>query len=123
MKMAFYIEAGRNQVVLTPETKAERAVLETLHTGDQAVTVQRGSFYPTHGGFTRHGDDNASTMLVMDHSAVDLRAENRQLREIIVTAAQALDNNVDFYPSDPIDRLLTLPREVAAVHGRVKNNG
>lgn len=123
MKMAFYTEADRNQVVLTPETKAERAVLETLHTGEQAVSVQRGSFYLTQGGFIRQGDDNASTMLVMDHSAVDPRAENRQLREAIAAAAKALDNNIDFCPNDPIDRLLTLPRVIAALLGRVKDNG
>lgn len=123
MKMAFYIEDGRNQVVLTPETKAERAVLETLHTGDQAVSVLRGSFYACQGGYVRHGDDNTSTMLVIDHSAADLRTENKELRAIIADAAKALDNNVNFYPSDPIDRLAILPHEVAALYGRVKNDG
>lgn len=45
MKIAIYIEDGLSQLVLTPQTKYEEAIIKTIRRGDQNVTISSGSFY------------------------------------------------------------------------------
>lgn len=77
MKIALYIEDGREQIVLTPETKTERSILDKLHEGQRQLSVRRGAFYGCQGGWTRHArslgsaylpdrTEDESTMLVLD---------------------------------------------------------
>lgn len=54
MKSAIYIEDGVLQVVLTPETEHEKAILK-LAEANNNLTVKRGSFYNCQGGWMRHG--------------------------------------------------------------------
>lgn len=65
MKTAIYIERGVAQVVLTPETDAEKMALELLK--EKRLDVKRGSFYECQGGWVRHGyeHDDKSTILVV----------------------------------------------------------
>lgn len=77
MKTAFYIEDGREQIVLTPETEWEKKMLSLLHEKGREVQILRGKFYECRGGWTRHGflsnstqfgesrSDDESTMLVL----------------------------------------------------------
>jgi hypothetical protein len=76
MKIAFYMDDGREQIVLTPETDFEKKMLGKLHEGGRQLSVRRGSFYGCRGGWTRwansygvnHFDaEDDSTMLVLDH--------------------------------------------------------
>lgn len=78
MKIALYIEEGREQIVLTPESKTEYALLDRIHDDSRTVSLRRGAFYACQGGWTRHApsgygrtafrpqDDDVSTMIVLD---------------------------------------------------------
>lgn len=65
MKIAFYSEDGLDQIVLTPETATERAMLDKVHDGDPDLSVKRGSFYHCQGGWTRQSAADDSTMIVL----------------------------------------------------------
>lgn len=56
MKIALYIEDGLEQIVLTPESKTETALLGKLHDGSRELSIKRGQFYPCQGGWVRHGE-------------------------------------------------------------------
>lgn len=62
MRTAIYIENGETQIVLTPETDNERAVLALAEKG-KTVTIKRGSFYECRGGWYRQGMDENSVIL------------------------------------------------------------
>lgn len=67
MKIALYIEDGLEQIVLTPESDTEKAILGKIHDGSRELSIKRGEFYECRGGWVRHGrgtgDD--STMIVL----------------------------------------------------------
>lgn len=66
MKIALYIEDGLEQIVLTPQSESETAILEKLHDGTRNLSVHRGSFYSCQGGWVRQRDmTQDSTMLVL----------------------------------------------------------
>lgn len=75
MKIALYIEDGLEQLVLTPESDHEKALLGKLGDPSRLLEIKRGSFYETTGGWTRHaqayrtpfGEDknDESTMIVL----------------------------------------------------------
>lgn len=67
MKIALYIEDGRDQIVLTPQSDTEKAILAKLHSGSIAMTIKKGSFYACQGGYTRQqAGVEDSTFIVMD---------------------------------------------------------
>jgi hypothetical protein len=68
MKIALYIEEGVEQIVLTPDTEYEKKMLALLTDAERVVSIRQGTFYPTRGGWIRHGDeqDGGSTMLVIE---------------------------------------------------------
>lgn len=66
MKIALYIEDGREQIVLTPQSDTENALLAKLHEESTQLHVKRGSFYACRGGWTRQGLDDDSTILVLE---------------------------------------------------------
>jgi hypothetical protein len=54
VKVAIYIEQGVTQLGLTPESDWERSATGKLAPdGKHEVTILRGSFYETRGGWTR----------------------------------------------------------------------
>lgn len=53
MKIALYIEDGLEQIVLTPETDTEDAILGKIHDGSREMSIKRGEFYGCRGGWTR----------------------------------------------------------------------
>lgn len=65
MKIALYIEDGLEQIVLTPESETERSILGKLHSDARELSVKRGCFYACHGGWTRQGSDDDSSILVL----------------------------------------------------------
>lgn len=76
MKIALYIEDGLEQIVLTPETETERAIVNKLHDDERELSIKQGEFYHCQGGWVRHRkvgiydpQDNRddSTMIVLRH--------------------------------------------------------
>lgn len=65
MKTAIYIEDGTTQLVLTPENEWERNVIKSVTTGEQAVTIKRGSFYSCQGGWVRFGEREEDESLIL----------------------------------------------------------
>jgi hypothetical protein len=53
MKIALYIEDGYEQIVLTPETETEKAIVGKLLDATRELTVRRGAFYHCQGGWLR----------------------------------------------------------------------
>lgn len=67
MKIALYIEHGRDQIVLTPQSDTEKAILAKLHDSGIEMSIERGSFYACQGGWTRQQSGvDESTIIVMD---------------------------------------------------------
>ncbi|KKN23683.1 hypothetical protein LCGC14_0902420 [marine sediment metagenome] len=52
MKTAIYIEDGRTQLVLTPESEIDKKVLKSIEELKD-IKVFRGSFYSCQGGWSR----------------------------------------------------------------------
>src|SRR5882672_9381557 len=74
MKTAIYIEDGRTQFVLTPETEIDKKVLSELQSTN--LQTYRGQFYACQGGWTRWqtsyaGEDRQdySLIFVIDKAA------------------------------------------------------
>lgn len=65
MRIALYIDDGINQIVLTPESQTEKAILGKLHDEQHELLVMRGEFYECRGGWTRQGANGGSTILVL----------------------------------------------------------
>lgn len=102
MKTALYQTDGVMQVVLSPETEAEKVVLQIVEEGRQ-VRHYRGSFYECQGGYVRqkHGFDDGYGPF----GARDQRDESL----IIV-----LRDKAEPPPPDERDRLLELAWGVIA---------
>lgn len=66
MKIALVIEGDREQIVLTPETDHEKAVLGGLTNGSRISYIKSGSYYRCQGGWTRQGDSDESTIIVLE---------------------------------------------------------
>jgi hypothetical protein len=90
MKIAFFVEDGLEQIVLTPESKVEGDMLGKLHDGTRELSVVKGSFYDCRGGWKRYtphdqtygmfgaserGDE--STMIVLRPAQVDRSPEGQ----------------------------------------------
>jgi hypothetical protein len=60
MKIAFYVEDGLEQIVLTPESKVETDMLGKLHDGSRELSILKGSFFDCQGGWKRHTPFQAS---------------------------------------------------------------
>ena len=78
MKIALYIEDGLEQIVLTPESETETGILGKIHDGSRELSIKKGSFYHTRGGWQRYQpyheyhvfggtkpDGDESTMIVL----------------------------------------------------------
>ena len=73
MKIALYIDDGREQIVLTPETDFEKAILGKLreaanNPGESGrdLLIETGGFYSCAGGWTRHDEAQESLFIVLD---------------------------------------------------------
>lgn len=76
MKIALYIEDGLEQIVLTPDSETEKAILGKLHDGSRELSIKRGGFYGCQGGWVRFkqadygyshrsSEEDESTMIVL----------------------------------------------------------
>lgn len=75
MKIAFYIEEGIEQIILTPETEYETKMLALLTDAERVVDIRQGTFYPTRGGWIRHEESDKSTMLVIQRKGAERLVE------------------------------------------------
>lgn len=78
MKIALYIEDGLEQIVLTPESATETAILGKLHDGSRELAIKKGSFFKCRGGWTRHGVHTV-------HTAYGRSEENDESTMIVLT--------------------------------------
>lgn len=66
MKIALYIEDGLEQIVLTPQSTTEVAILDKLHDKGRTISTHKGGFYKCQGGWVREGViQHQSTILVV----------------------------------------------------------
>ena len=65
MKIALYIEDGLEQIVLTPESDTERAIVGKLHDGSRELSIKQGSFYECRGGWVRQSSNEDSTFIIL----------------------------------------------------------
>lgn len=65
MKIALYIEDGLEQIVLTPQSATEKAILGKLSDGSRELSIKRGEFYACVGGWTRQNTSENSTMIIL----------------------------------------------------------
>lgn len=86
MKIAFYIEDGLEQIVLTPEGKTEKGILGKLHDGSRVLTIKQGSFYACQGGWVRHAEQSWTSGM---YSPSESRDDESTM--IILTAKQEQD--------------------------------
>jgi hypothetical protein len=82
MKIALYIEDGLEQIVLTPQSDTEKAILGKLHDGTRSLDIKKGSFFQCKGGWTRFGAHSVSE--VYGHSS-----SNDESTMIILSAKEA----------------------------------
>lgn len=83
MKIALYIEDGLEQIVLTPESDTEKAILGKMHDGTRLLDIKKGAFFACRGGWTRHGihtihdtcgrseENDESTMIILKAKPID----------------------------------------------------
>lgn len=80
MKVALYVDEGRNQIVLRPESKFEEGMIKRLHDtlvreGNHHVDAHMGDFYECQGGWTRQSPSEMSSrsnlIIVMDDAPDD----------------------------------------------------
>lgn len=68
MKIALVITEGLRQIALTPQSKDEIQILETLTTKGWSLDIKRGQFFVCQGGYARIGTEVRepdSVMLVL----------------------------------------------------------
>jgi hypothetical protein len=81
MKIALYIEDGLEQIVLTPTSDTEKAILDKIHDSTRDLSIKRGEFYGCRGGWVRqkksysniYGSDepnDESTMIILTPMAI-----------------------------------------------------
>lgn len=88
MKIALYIEDGLEQIVLTPDSSTEAAILGKLHDGSRTLSITRGKFYECRGGWVTQGAlgshlpyvstgsrEDESTMIVLREGRKDNHAK------------------------------------------------
>lgn len=66
MKIALYIEDGLEQIVLTPDSATEKAILDKVHDGSRTLQIERGAFYGCRGGWTRWKDPRGGSPYYSD---------------------------------------------------------
>lgn len=69
MHVALVIMDGHEQIVLTPDTDLEKALLARLDR--DRVTIKRGSFYHCQGGWYRQSGGDESTILILSKDKTD----------------------------------------------------
>lgn len=92
MKIALYIEDGLEQIVLTPTSDTEEAILEKIHDGSRQLSIKRGEFYGCRGGWIRQKKQYYSPYASDD--------PNDKSTMIILTPAPPLPEVSSELPSD-----------------------
>lgn len=87
MKIALYIEDGLEQIVLTPESDTEKAILGKLHDGSRQLDIKKGSFFKCRGGWVRHGIHKV-------HNLYGHSEENDESTMIVLTPAPSNPNTI-----------------------------
>lgn len=72
MKIALYIEDGLEQLVLTPESDTEKAILGKLRSDDRTLEIKSGSFFECRGHYMRYEmQSGESTMIVLRRKEIE----------------------------------------------------
>lgn len=99
MKTAIYIEDGKTQFVLTPETEIDKRVLSEIEEAQSFLKTFRGSFYECRAGYVRQSEDwaghfytsaprsDSSLILFIDHRAQEVAAARAAAGEPIIKSA------------------------------------
>lgn len=66
MKFAVYVDNGRRQLVFTPESEFEKRMIKELGSENESYHIRFGEFYECQGGWTRHGSQETSLIMVRD---------------------------------------------------------
>lgn len=82
MRIALYIEDGLEQIVLTPESDTEKAILAKLDDGSRELSIKHGSFFNCRSGWTRY------TPATWDHFGGQ-RADDRSTMIVLTAKPQA----------------------------------
>ena len=79
MKLSFYFDEGRKQLVFTPETDYEKKLLKTVEDSkNKDLSWHWGGFYACQGGWTRHerySDAMDNLVLVIDEEVLKRKHE------------------------------------------------
>jgi len=68
MKLTFLIQPDIKQLVLTPESKEEKAIFALFPKDTETVMIKRGSFFEScRGGWIREYEDDDSLILVISN--------------------------------------------------------
>lgn len=86
MKIALYIEDGLEQIVLTPESETETAILGKVHDGSRSIELKRGSFYDCQGGYQRYAPESWDGGMY-----AQVRRKNDESTMIVLRPASAIE--------------------------------
>lgn len=84
MTVAIYIAEGSTQLVLTPETDWEKAVILAIDRSADSVKIERGGFYECQGGWYRESGTQESLILrtKLKQQQGDIGHDNRNVVNI-----------------------------------------
>jgi len=102
MKIALYIEDGLEQIVLTPTSETEKAILEKIHDGTRELSIKRGEFYgcrggwmrqkkryPDYGGYSGDEPNDESTMIILSERAREASSSDGSSHDLASTQSPA----------------------------------
>lgn len=99
MRIALYIEDGLEQVVLTPESDSETAILARIHDGSRQIELKHGSFYECRGGYVRYEPSYMSSGMYSPSERLADKSTMIVLRPLPVAPASDIEPVVDQVPA------------------------
>ncbi len=100
MKIALYIEDGLEQVVLTPESETEKAILGKLNERPSDFAIKSGQFFRCQGGYVHQQSGPRSTMIVLTEATP--KATSVSLKGLADVVRAEIENAVPrFLGDDP----------------------
>jgi len=64
MKTAVYIEDGVSQIVLTPETEMEKALVDKLSNDEYNIRIFKGEFFDCRAGYARYAVGGDESLMI-----------------------------------------------------------
>lgn len=63
MRIAFYCDNNKKEIILTPEDNNERLLLDQIKVGQQRMNIYKGGFYLCNGGWMREGTGERESII------------------------------------------------------------